>query len=78
MFGVNDGGKVECALFGDFVDELNKNMGKCISGLPIIVVQFVKVKIFRGNVLCLLNLYFFKCLADMVVFSADKASIQEC
>ncbi|WJX17355.1 hypothetical protein P8452_07284 [Trifolium repens] len=40
-------GKVECALFGDYVDELNKKMGKCISGLPIVVVQFAKVKIFR-------------------------------
>jgi hypothetical protein len=50
-------GKCECALFGDYVDELNKKMGKSATGLPIFV-QFPKVKIFRGNVLCLLNLYF--------------------
>jgi hypothetical protein len=42
-------GKIECALFGDYVDELNKRMGKT-SGLPIVVIQFAKIKIFRGSV----------------------------
>ncbi|MCI12379.1 replication factor A protein, partial [Trifolium medium] len=40
-------GKVECALFGDYVDQLNKMMGKAGDGLPVVVVQFAKVKIFR-------------------------------
>jgi hypothetical protein len=61
-----------CGFFyHSFTSCLNKKMGKSATGLPI-------VKIFRGNVLCLLNLYFlfFNYLADMVVFLADKTSIQ--
>jgi hypothetical protein len=42
-------GKIECALFGDYVDELNKRMGKTSDGLPIVVIQFAKIKIFRGS-----------------------------
>ncbi|MCH80240.1 replication factor A protein [Trifolium medium] len=43
-------GKCECALFGEYVDELNKKMGKSSTGgLPIVVVQFAKVKIFRDK-----------------------------
>jgi hypothetical protein len=42
-------GKCECALFGDYVDELNKKIGKSGEGLPVMVVQFAKIKIFRGN-----------------------------
>jgi hypothetical protein len=38
-------------LFGDNVDELNKKIGKSVVGLPIVVIQFAKVKIFRGDVL---------------------------
>jgi hypothetical protein len=45
-----DSGKCECALFGDYVDELKKKMEKFATGLPIVIVQFAKVKIFRGNV----------------------------
>ncbi|KAK2414171.1 replication protein A 70 kDa DNA-binding subunit C [Trifolium repens] len=43
-------GKCECALFGDYVDELNKKIGKSAVGLPIVVIQFAKVKIFRDKV----------------------------
>ncbi|PNX96435.1 replication factor-A carboxy-terminal domain protein [Trifolium pratense] len=42
-------GKCECALFGDYVDDLNKKMGKLTSGLPIVAVQFAKVKMFRDK-----------------------------
>ncbi|MCH79355.1 replication factor A protein [Trifolium medium] len=42
-------GKCECALFGEYVDELKKKMGKSSGGLPIVVVQFAKVKIFRDK-----------------------------
>jgi hypothetical protein len=42
-------GKCACALFGDYVGELRKKMGKAEGGLPMLVVQFAKVKIFRGN-----------------------------
>jgi hypothetical protein len=60
-------GKIECALFGDYVDELNKRMGKTSDGLPIVVIQFAKIKIFRGSVffvffcftlICILCLFF--------------------
>jgi hypothetical protein len=44
-------GKCECALFGGYVDELKKRMGKSCSGLPVVVVQFAKIKIFRGDLL---------------------------
>ncbi|MCI53712.1 replication factor A protein, partial [Trifolium medium] len=33
----DDSGKCECALFGDYVDGLNKKMGKSSYGLPIVV-----------------------------------------
>jgi hypothetical protein len=49
-------------LFSDYVDELRKKMGKSATGLPIVVVQFAKVKIFRGNVhnvvLLIIELFF--------------------
>ncbi|MCI10692.1 replication factor A protein [Trifolium medium] len=43
-------GKCECALFGDYVDELNKKMGKTGERFRVVVIQFAKVKIFRGNI----------------------------
>jgi hypothetical protein len=51
FFYVKISGKCECALFGDYVDQLNKKMGKSGEGLPVIVVQFAKIKIFRGNII---------------------------
>ncbi|MCI54873.1 hypothetical protein A2U01_0076123, partial [Trifolium medium] len=33
----------------DYVDELNKKMGKSAGGLPTLVVQFAKVKISREH-----------------------------
>jgi hypothetical protein len=44
-------GKCEIALFGHYVDDLTKKMDKLFGGLPIVVVQFAKVKIFRGNII---------------------------
>lgn len=41
-------GKCECALFGKCVDALNKFMGKSVDGKPMVLVQFAKVKIFKG------------------------------
>ncbi|KAK2362598.1 replication protein A 70 kDa DNA-binding subunit C [Trifolium repens] len=42
-------GKCEIALFGDYADDLTKKMGKLSGGLPVVVVQFAKVKIFRDK-----------------------------
>jgi hypothetical protein len=50
-------GKCECALFGGYVDELKKRMGKSSTGLPIVVVQFAKIKIFRGDLLVVVSFY---------------------
>jgi hypothetical protein len=41
-------GKVECALFGSYIDSLQKMMGKFVDGLHVVVVQFAKIKMFRG------------------------------
>ncbi|XP_045814710.1 uncharacterized protein LOC123921661 [Trifolium pratense] len=40
-------GKCECALFGDYVDELQRLIGNSSKGLPVVVIQFAKIKIFR-------------------------------
>jgi hypothetical protein len=37
-------------LFGNYAEDLTKKVGKLSGGLPIVVVQFAKVKIFRGNI----------------------------
>ncbi|KAK2391764.1 replication factor A protein [Trifolium repens] len=42
-------GKCEIALFGKYAEDLTKKVGKLSSGLPIVVVQFAKVKIFRDK-----------------------------
>ncbi|XP_045791024.1 replication factor A protein 1-like isoform X3 [Trifolium pratense] len=46
----DNSGKCECALFGDHVDELQRLIGNCPSGLHVVALQFAKVKIFRGKV----------------------------
>jgi hypothetical protein len=48
-------GKCETALFGDYVDHLKQLMAKVDEGVPVLVMQFAKVKIFRGVFL----VYFF-------------------
>jgi F420-0:gamma-glutamyl ligase len=50
-------GKCDCALFGDYVGELSKKMGKAGEGLPVVVIQFAKVKIFRGSDILKLKSY---------------------
>ncbi|KAK2436125.1 replication factor A protein [Trifolium repens] len=42
-------GKCEIALFGDYASDLTKKVDKSSGGLPIVVVQFAKVKIFRDK-----------------------------
>jgi hypothetical protein len=50
-------GKCECALFGDYVDEVKRKIEKSSSGLPIVVVHYAKIKIFRGNLISLVMYY---------------------
>lgn len=45
----DDSGKCEVALFGKYVDVLNKLMGKAADGMPVVLVQFAKVKIFKDK-----------------------------
>jgi hypothetical protein len=47
--------EVWVALFSDDVDELNNKIGQSTNGLPAIVVQFAKLKKFRGKILFYLN-----------------------
>jgi hypothetical protein len=42
-------GRFECALFGEYANQLQKMLGKSTGGMPVIGVQFAKVKIFRGE-----------------------------
>jgi hypothetical protein len=48
-------GKCETALFGDYVDHLKQLMAKVDEGVPVLVMQFAKLKIFKGVFL----VYFF-------------------
>lgn len=41
-------GKYECELFGSYVDILQEMMGKSSGGLPVVIVQYAKIKIFLG------------------------------
>ncbi|PNX84691.1 boron transporter 4-like protein, partial [Trifolium pratense] len=56
-------GKCECALCGDYVDDLSKKVGKTASGIPVVVIQFAKVKIFRGAVI-FVKLFIFDIVVD--------------
>jgi hypothetical protein len=49
-------GKCECALFGEYVDDLNKKFGKGHDNQPVVIIQFAKVKIFRGFFFLIVNL----------------------
>jgi hypothetical protein len=42
-------GKIECALFGDYVSILQGMLANVGDGLPVVVVQFAKIKIFAGS-----------------------------
>lgn len=48
LLQITDHKKCEIALFGDYVDHLKHLiMAKADEGLPVLVMQFAKVKIFR-------------------------------
>lgn len=44
----DDSGKIECELFSSYVNNLQKLMGKSTDGMPDVVFQFAKIKIFQG------------------------------
>ncbi|WJX62061.1 hypothetical protein P8452_47097 [Trifolium repens] len=46
----DNSGKCECAFFGDYVDILQGMLVKAGVGLPIVVVQFAKIKMFAGKI----------------------------
>ncbi|CAJ2657473.1 unnamed protein product [Trifolium pratense] len=71
-------GKCECALFGGYADDLKKMVGKVDRGLPILVLQFAKIKIFRGkvsiqNVLNATRIYFNPSTPEVVSFKESLA-----
>ncbi|RYQ84537.1 hypothetical protein Ahy_B10g103942 isoform M [Arachis hypogaea] len=42
--------KIRCALFGEYVDELNQFLSFGYAEQPVVVLQLAKVKVFRGRV----------------------------
>jgi hypothetical protein len=49
--------KVECTLFGEYVDLLKCLIGEKLDGLRVLIIQFAKVKIFRG-MFCIFKVQF--------------------
>ncbi|XP_020970372.1 uncharacterized protein LOC110268497 [Arachis ipaensis] len=44
------GHRIRCALFGEYVDELNRFLSSEYAEQPVVVLQLAKVKVFRGRV----------------------------
>ncbi|MCH80683.1 replication factor A protein, partial [Trifolium medium] len=70
--------KCECALFGDYADDLQKMIGKINHVLPVVVLQFAKIKIFRGkvsiqNVLNATRIYVNPSIPEVVSFKESLA-----
>ncbi|RYQ84538.1 hypothetical protein Ahy_B10g103942 isoform F [Arachis hypogaea] len=42
--------RIRCALFGEYVDELNRFLSSGYAEQPVVVLQLAKVKVFRGRV----------------------------
>ncbi|WJX24087.1 hypothetical protein P8452_13236 [Trifolium repens] len=43
-------GKCECALFGGYVDQFRQMFAKIVDVMPVVVLQFAKVKVFRDKI----------------------------
>jgi hypothetical protein len=76
------GGKVECILFGDYVSLFHELIAKNSGKLPVIVIQFGIVKLFRGiffmtfiHLLLCFNKYLYLVFFIYCVI-VDKVSIQ--
>ncbi|CAJ2644632.1 replication factor-A carboxy-terminal domain protein [Trifolium pratense] len=51
VFEITDNsGKCDCILSGHYVDDFEKILSSLDDGLPFVVVQFAKIRFFRGNV----------------------------
>ncbi|XP_057428167.1 uncharacterized protein LOC130721389 isoform X2 [Lotus japonicus] len=46
----DDKGKINCALFGNYVDIVKQYVATDGSHMPVVVVQFAKIKTFKGSV----------------------------
>ncbi|XP_072069467.1 uncharacterized protein [Arachis hypogaea] len=42
--------RIRCALFGEYVDELNRFLSSGYAEQPVVILQLAKVKVFRGRV----------------------------
>ncbi|RYQ99761.1 hypothetical protein Ahy_B07g087760 [Arachis hypogaea] len=42
--------EIRCALFGEYVDELNRFLSSGYAKQPVVILQLAKVKVFRGRV----------------------------
>ncbi|XP_057418862.1 uncharacterized protein LOC130713078 [Lotus japonicus] len=47
---IDDKGMVKCALFGNYVDIVTEFLAIDRNGFPVMVVQFAKIKSFRGDI----------------------------
>ncbi|KAJ1423484.1 Nucleic acid-binding, OB-fold [Sesbania bispinosa] len=53
---VDDKGKIRCALFGDYVDIVKEHLAITGTELPVVIIQFAKVNLYKGEV-GLINLF---------------------
>jgi hypothetical protein len=51
-------GKIECALFGEYADLFQSLIGRNVGKLPVVVIQFGKVKLFRGYICLMVIVYY--------------------
>ena len=51
--------KLECALFREYMDQLQSFLRNGDLDLPIVIVQFAKVKCFIGDLISAPNLFIF-------------------
>ncbi|WJX74389.1 hypothetical protein P8452_58156 [Trifolium repens] len=45
---IDNSGECECALFGSYVDEFQSLIDRSGGGLPVVVIQFAKIKLVQG------------------------------
>ncbi|MED6135818.1 hypothetical protein PIB30_050182 [Stylosanthes scabra] len=68
---------IRCALFGEYVDQLNNFLGSSYVEQPVVLVELAKVKFFRGqvglqNVMHVTRLYFNLDIPKFVEFKKRK------
>lgn len=60
-------GEIQCALFGNYVDVVKELVASNGYRMAVVILQFVKVKTFKGQ-LRLILLYYYKFIGDQIVY----------